>query len=154
MNTSKVILATLVIFIAGLVTGAVLVRQSSWVRRAVRPPVTRPGGPGTPGIMRVEFLRRLQRELDLSPEQKERIEKILKEGQEESRRIMEPVMPELRQQFSRTKDQFREVLTPEQRRKFDELVRHPQHSREKRRQGPQQSPLPAPPPVSGGTAQP
>ncbi len=152
MNTWKVILATLVIFIAGLVTGAVLVRQTPALRRAVRPSAPRTGTAlGSPGVMRLELLRRLQRELELTPEQKERIDKILKEGQEDSRRIMEPVMPELKARFQRTKEQFREVLTPEQRLKFDELIKRPQHSREKRHPAPQQESLQAPP--VPGTAQ-
>ncbi len=139
MNTWKVILATLVIFLAGIVTGVVLVRQSAGIYgRPARPNSTR-NGPATPGVMRVEFLRRMQRELNLTPEQHDRIEKILKQSQEHSHHIMEPVLPALQEEFQRTKEEFRQVLTPEQQRKFDELLKHPPRSRESRHpNGPRQ----------------
>lgn len=140
MNTWKVILATLVIFIAGIVTGAVLVRQTAALyTRPARPAPAR-SGQASPGWMRVELLRRMQRDLDLTPEQHDQIEKILKQSQEHSRHIMEPVMPALRQEFQRTKDEFRAVLTPTQQTKFDELLKHQAHPREPRRQTPSKEP--------------
>ena len=33
--------------------------------------VVRPAQPVSPGVMRIEFLRRMERELDLTPEQRE-----------------------------------------------------------------------------------
>lgn len=120
MNTWKVILATFVIFAAGAVTGALLARHS------VRP---RPG----PGGMRLEFLRRMERDLDLTPEQQERIDKILKESQEHARKIMEPVTPALHAELQRTKEAFRLALTPEQQTRFDQLLKRPQRARETHR---------------------
>ena len=113
MNTWKVILATIVIFTAGAVTGALLVRYSAHPR------------PG-PGGMRLEFLRRMERDLNLTGEQQQRIDKILKEGQEQTRKIMEPVSPALHAELQRIKDEFRQVLTPEQQSQFDQLLKHPQ----------------------------
>ncbi len=138
MNTWKVILATLVIFIAGIVTGVVLVRQSAAIY--ARPTRTGPARNPSAGGMRVELLRRMQRDLNLSAQQHDRIEAILKQSQERSRHIMEPVLPALRQEFQQTKDQFREVLTPEQQRKFDELLKHQAHPRDSRRQNPPREP--------------
>jgi len=121
VNTWKVILATIVIFAAGAVTGALLVRHSS------RP------GQGAGGT-RFEFLRRMERELDLTQEQRKKIDKILKESQEQTRRIMEPVSPALHAQLQRTKEEFREVLTPEQQTRFDHLLmKHPSHARDSHR---------------------
>ncbi len=73
--------------------------------------------------MRLEFLRRIQRELDLSAEQQERIDKVLKQSQERTRKIMEPVVPQLPQELQRAKAEFREVLTPDQQGRFDELLK-------------------------------
>jgi Spy/CpxP family protein refolding chaperone len=128
VNTWKVILATLVIFVAGLVTGAVVVWHSG---RVFLPSRQRPGGHPVqqinPGGMRIELLRRMQRELDLTPEQHAKIEKLLKESQERTRKIMEPVAPQLREELRHTREAFRTVLTPEQQQRFDQLLRRPHH---------------------------
>ena len=128
MNTWKVILATLVIFASGVVTGGLLAIYSgrSFVSRPQHPNTPRLQQPVSPGGMRLEFLRRMQRDLDLTPEQRERIDKILKESQEHTRKIMEPVSPALREEFQRTKEEFRQVLTADQRARFDELFKHQQ----------------------------
>ena len=89
----------------------------------------------SPGGMRLEFLRRVQRELDLSPDQRERIDKILKEGQDRIHKIIQPVASEFNEELQRTKDEFRAALTPEQQTRFDDLVRFQHHSHDERRQG-------------------
>jgi hypothetical protein len=134
VNTWKVILATLVIFVAGLVTGGVLVVYSG--RSLItRPPRTNSqrASLATAGGMRLEFLRRMQRDLDLTADQREHVDKILKESQERSRKIMEPVSPSLREEFQRTKEEFREILTADQRARFDDLFKHQQRPHEQRR---------------------
>ena len=121
----------MVIFAAGVVTGGMLtwrLQQANLARRAHRP-----AQPASPGGWRFEFLRRAQRELDLTPEQRERVDKILKESQERTRVIMEPVSPQIRAEMQRTKEEFQSVLTPEQKKRFDELVKKPQHPRDQRR---------------------
>jgi Spy/CpxP family protein refolding chaperone len=127
VNSWKVILATMLIFGTGVVTGGLLVRHSERTRapHQQRPPGLRPQ-PVSPGVMRLEFLRRTQRELNLTPAQREEVERILKESQERSRKIMEPVSPDLRREVQRTKEEFRKVLTPEQQGRFDELLKQQQ----------------------------
>lgn len=135
MNTWKLILATMVIFGTGVVTGGLLVRHSEFarVRQIQRPPgQVRPVVAPSPGGMRLEFLRRIQRELDLSPEQRELVDKALKESQERSKKIMEPVAPGLRLEIQRAKEEFRSILRQDQRDRFDELLKHPQRPREQR----------------------
>ena len=73
--------------------------------------------------------------LDLTPEQRERIDLILKESQERTRKIMEPVSPQIRDELQRVRAEFRAVLTPEQQVRFDELARQQQRPREPRRPG-------------------
>jgi Spy/CpxP family protein refolding chaperone len=120
VNAWKVILATIVIFGAGVVTGALVVRHSTQAPAAVRP-----HGMGAP---RLEFLRRAERELNLKPDQRERIDRILKASQERTRKLMEPVAPELRAELEQTKNEFLAVLTPEQRTRFEVLIKK-QHQR-------------------------
>lgn len=131
MNTWKVILATIVIFGAGVVTGTLVVRHSAQAPAAVSPRGTgapRLSPPYSAGGLRLEFLRRAERELGLVPDQRERIEKILQASQERTRLLMEPVAPELKAELERTRDEFLAVLTPEQRTRFDALVKK-QHQR-------------------------
>ncbi|SPE59162.1 conserved hypothetical protein [Verrucomicrobia bacterium] len=140
----------MVIFGTGVVTGGLLVRftgvpldhrQTGLPPRPPSPAITPAGG------MRLDFLRRMGRELNLSPEQRERIDAILRESQERSKKIIEPVSPQLREEVKKTKAEFIEVLTPEQRKRFADLAKQQQH----RQPAPQQRPLEqtSTPPVLG-----
>ena len=135
MNPWKVILATMVIFGAGVITGALVVRYDSALYNS-RPQRagfgTRSVEFGSPGGMRLEFLRRMQRDLDLTPEQRDRIDKVLKQSQERTRKIMQPVAPQLHQELEQAKTEFREILTPAQQTRFDELLKLQQRFKERR----------------------
>jgi hypothetical protein len=149
VNSWKVILATMVIFGTGVVTGGLLVRHAGpgGVRRPQRAnTAVHATQPSPAGVMRIEFLRRMERELDLAPAQREPIDKILKDGQERTKKLMDTVEPRRREEFKRTIEEFRAVLTPEQRSRFDGVVKQQQQrAREQRkatssREHPQQSP--------------
>lgn len=124
----------MVIFGTGVVTGGLLVRYTG-----VHGPhphtaaQVRPAQFTSPMGMRVDFLRRVGRELNLTPEQRERVDRILRESQERSKKIMEPVSPQLREVVRKTRAEFVEVLTPEQKARFNELVRQQQRPREQQR---------------------
>jgi len=132
VNSWKVILATMVIFGAGVVTGGLLVghlERSSAPRHPTGPGTPRSGQMLSPGGMRVDLLRRVVRDLDLTPEQKDRVDKILKESQERTRKIMAPY---LREELQRTTAEFREALSPEQRIRFDALLKEKQQQQQQR----------------------
>ena len=133
MNTWKIILATVLIFGSGVVTGGLLVRRTGQAEspRQGRLPAATSLQPSVPGGYRLEFLRRAQRELNLTGEQRERVEKIFGQSQERTKRLMEPVAPHLRDELERAKLEFREILTPAQRARFDELLK--QRVRDQRR---------------------
>ncbi len=143
MTHWKVILVTVLIFGAGVVTGGLLVRHTTPFRPASSHATPARSAGGGPGGSRVEFLRRAQRELDLTPGQHQKIDAILKESQERTRQIMEPVSPRIQEELHRTRQQFREVLTPAQKVRFDELLKRPQRSREPRRPKLEPAPIPA-----------
>jgi len=130
----------MVIFGTGVVTGGLLVRHVERGRQ--RHPVrmadgVRPAQPTLAGVMRIEFLRRVQQELDLTPAQRESIDKILKEGQDRMKKLMETVEPRRREEFKKTMQEFQAVLTPEQRRRLDDLVKQQQQrARELRKAAP------------------
>jgi Spy/CpxP family protein refolding chaperone len=141
VNTWQVILATMLIFGTGVVTGGLLVQHSVRSReRHGQPHSTMGPHPLTPNspaaLSRIELLRRAQRELDLTPEQREPIERILKEGQERMKKITETVEPRRRQELRRTMDEFRQVLTPEQRTRFDQLLKQQQRPHDQHKSAP------------------
>jgi Spy/CpxP family protein refolding chaperone len=120
----------MVIFGAGVLTGALVVQ---WAPGTLGPRHQRTGfGLGSPGGMRLEFLRRMQRDLDLTADQRERIDKVLKQSQERSRKLMEPISPQLHLELQKAKAEFREVLNPAQQARFDELLKQQQRFREHR----------------------
>ena len=153
MNTWKVILATMVIFGTGVVTGSLLFRhvEHGRDRRPTRSvSAFRQTQPSTAGVMRIEFLRRMEQELNLAPAQREPIDKILKEGQERMKKLMETIEPRRREEFKRTIEEFRAVLTPEQRKRFDEIAKQQQqHAREQRKAAPPRERAPQNPPPAG-----
>lgn len=159
MNSWKIILATMVIFGAGVVTGGLLVRysgQRTLPRQQPQGTQQRAVQPSSAGGQRIEFLRRATRDLDLTPAQREQVDKILKDSQERTKRIMEPVTPQLREELQRTKEQFREALTPPQRARFDEMVKkQSQRPHEVRRppgSPPERDAVPQPRPSEGTPA--
>ncbi|HOC56338.1 MAG TPA: hypothetical protein PKI20_12020 [Verrucomicrobiota bacterium] len=151
MNNWKVILATMVIFGAGVVTGGLLVRhveRGSHQRPQRVGAAVRPAPPASAGVMRLEFLRRMERELDLTPAQREPINRILKEAQDRTKKIMDTVEPQRREEFRRTIEEFRAVLTPKQQKRLDALIKQQQQrAREQRKAAPPpQRPQQGPPP--------
>jgi Spy/CpxP family protein refolding chaperone len=154
VNSWKVILATMVIFGTGVVTGGLLVHYSERVRTP-RPPrvpaMNRPAQLPNAGVVRLDFLRRAGRELQLTPEQRERLDKIIKESQERTRKVMSPY---LREELQRTRTEFREVLTPEQRPKFDELLKHQQQQQQQRARDQRHPPAPGQRPPDGAPVEP
>ena len=151
MNAWKVILATLVIFITGVVTGGVLVSyadRASRMNRAPRPraegrppgnnpnlPVMAaprdPQSPRLPNLIQnrmprglsLEFLQKLDAEVHLTPGQHERIEQIITDGQQRNKEIWERITPELRREMAETQRRIRDILTPEQHARFEELMK-------------------------------
>lgn len=140
MNNWKVIFtlvfATVLIFGAGVFTGGLLVNQIQRSHyKAARKPATpaaenRPAvtnqplatnseasKPRPPEILNKKFLQQLDDgNLGLKPAQREAIQKIIEDGQNQMRKAMQDARLEIR-----------EVLTAEQRVQFDELVKRPFH---------------------------
>jgi hypothetical protein len=142
VNSWKVILATMVIFGAGVITGGLLVRHST-VHRPQRPPAATNAHPQAftqAQLQRVEFLVRADRELDLTPIQRERVEKILRDGQETTRNLWDSVAPEIRKEVQLVRERIRVELKPEQRKRFEELMKKAQ--RPPRRDGATNAPKP------------
>ena len=133
MNNWKIIptiaFATVLIFGAGVFTGGMLVDYVKQVhpRQAARRTGQNPAASNSvttataprgrqPEILTKDFLQRLTVDLQLDKEQHDAVQKIISEGQNSMRKVVQDARLEIR-----------EVLTPEQRAQFDEIVRRPFH---------------------------
>lgn len=140
MKSWSVIFATIVIFGAGVITGGLLV---NYVNHPVA--MHHPNGPGTkpptsstnelaelPPQMRAQILNKqfvgqLSEELDLSKDQREQIQKIITQGQQNTRDLWKLVAPQFQVIWRDTRVQIRGVLTPDQRKQFEALMRQQRH---------------------------
>ena len=122
MKPWKVILATFVIFVAGMVTGGLAMKR-------LQPELVVTKAP--PSLQRYDLLRRMEKRLDLTPPQQERIGQIVHESQERTKKAWEQVRPIIRDEFQRVQDRIRGELTPVQEQKFEKLLTE---SRDHRRQ--------------------
>lgn len=131
MNNWKVIFATAVIFGAGVITGGLLVNyvQHADVKtqrnkpaaaiasrlQATNPPVAAAADSAKPRpseILSKQFLQQLDGELHLQVGQREAIQKIISEGQNQIRKAIHDARLEIR-----------EVLEPGQQKAFDDLIK-------------------------------
>jgi Spy/CpxP family protein refolding chaperone len=129
MNSWKVILATVVIFGAGVLTGGLLVNHVDRLhpKHSPRPAAainsivptnsaSQPKPPHLPELWSRQFIEQLNDELQLTPEQHVVIEKIIADGQGQMRKAVQAVRQEARQKL-------REQLTPGQQKQFEELMK-------------------------------
>ena len=130
MNFWKVILAAIVIYGAGLTTGALLIGR---LNRAPAQSARHQDAPGAgsmvsqtnnagskparlPDTLSKQFLQRLDAQLHLTPDQCVAIQKIISDGQNLVHKTVQDARLEIREQ-----------LTPEQRSEFDEMLKRPPH---------------------------
>jgi hypothetical protein len=122
VNAWKAILAALVIFAAGTITGALISRKTQSIGTAEsRPAVSNPAMPGL--RQRLDFLRRLDKPLKLNEQQRERIEQILARSQERMKVLWQEVSPRMQTELEQTRDSVRRELSADQQTKFDEILR-------------------------------
>lgn len=100
------------------------------------------GGPPEEARVRMR-LAAMRRHLELDAEQTRRVEDILREADATLHERMEACRPGLEELRVRTDERIREVLSPEQRRRFDE---RPRFDGGGRRHGPPPGWPPPPPP--------
>ena len=69
------------------------------------------------------FIGRLERELNLTDEQRQRIDEIVEQSRREGDALHREMLPRVREHMRATREQIRDVLTPEQQVRFEELNR-------------------------------
>jgi hypothetical protein len=129
VNFWKVIVATVVIFGAGVFSGGLLVNYVDHSRPGNRRASVPPRAPEElvprPEILKTNFVQRLDEAVHLTSEQRDKIEKIVADGQERNRNLWTIVSPQMRDVIQDTRQHIREVLTPEQKKQFEELFKRP-----------------------------
>jgi len=121
------------VYVAGLFLFGILIGALGMhLYYAQRFPGPRPGGgPPHQRGMGPFFVERLERDLELTPEQIGRIEEIVHESRIEFEGLRREMRPRLRDQMDRTTERIAEVLTPEQREKFERLRGRPDRRMER-----------------------
>ena len=114
MSTWKNILAVIAIFVLGTIFGLVISHQISPVSP---PPHERPA--------RIIMLSQLEQmlEQELSAEQKQEISKILEEVRSGLEGLRKRARPEIGRKMKEAQDRIRDILTPEQREQFDQIIK-------------------------------
>ena len=145
MNFWKVIFATVVIFGAGVMTGGLLV---NYVNHSHRNTNHRPQSngeprsqsemhdpqshtnnlanlprPRPPEILSTNFVQHLDDALQFTPDQRAEIEKIIADGQERNHSIWTNNSAQMRAVIQDVRHRVREVLTDDQQKQFDELMK-------------------------------
>jgi hypothetical protein len=134
VNYWKVILATAVIFGAGVMTGGLLVNQIQHSRpRNDNHPFgnggQHPSGewrgprPRPPEILGDKFVQQLDEALKLTSEQRAAIQKIIADGQERNRSIWTNNSAQMREVIQDVRRRIRETLTPGQQKQFEDLMK-------------------------------
>lgn len=121
MSRFVALAAALSLLVCGIVIGALgtfVVLQRPHPLDGMRPPPQHPPPPQPP-----PFTREMEERLDLSDDQRQQIQAILRDSREESEAIRRELRPRLEKNLKATQDRIGAVLTPEQHKTFDELVR-------------------------------
>ena len=138
MSPWKVILATMVIFVCGVFTGVFVTRtepiattvatpqQSLTIATVSNAPVVSTNRGPLPAfaqlqLQRPEFLKRLDRQLELTPDQHEDIVKIMAASRERTAPLWYAIAPQMSNELKRVRGEIRKLLTPDQRKKWAEM---------------------------------
>jgi hypothetical protein len=116
VNPWKFILATVLIYGTGVVTGALVTTLIERPHKVANRPAQQLN---YSQIQRAEFLGRLDKQLSLTPEQHERIGHILRESNQRTKPHWDPVAAKMKDEVRVVTEKIRGELTPEQSAKFD-----------------------------------
>lgn len=116
MKIWKVILATIVIFAAGALAGGLLVKTLTPAPPPPKPPIS-------PIISQQRFQDKLKRELQLTADQTNRIDKIFHESNARIKILWDLVGPEMQKERQEVYENIRAILTAEQRERFEQLLK-------------------------------
>ncbi|HEX3377528.1 MAG TPA: hypothetical protein VHS29_11750 [Candidatus Acidoferrales bacterium] len=127
-SNRKAYLIVFVLFILGIALGSV-----GTYLVTLRVQAARPAGQGErpPSHMAM-----FTRDLNLTPDQQTQVQAIMNETRAHYAELHQKLDPEYEQVRQQSRDHIRQVLTPEQRPKFEELLRQMDEERRKRQTNP------------------
>ena len=128
-GSRKAYLLVFVLFILGIALGGVGTYLVTMRVQAARPQATLARNPGHAMAM-------FTRDLNLNPDQQTQIQAILSDTRARYAELHEKLDPEYEQVRQQGRERIRQILTPEQRPKFEELLRQMDEDRRKRQPNP------------------
>ena len=121
----KAFLLVFVLFVLGVALGSVGTYLVTTRVQAARPQATLAHNPGHTMAM-------FTRDLNLNPDQQNQIQAILNDTRSRYASLHEKLDPEYEQVRHEGRERIRQVLTPEQRPKFEDLLRQMDEDRRQR----------------------
>ncbi len=117
MKVWKIILAAAIIFVTGAVTGTVAYTQ--FIQKKSHQEKQFPATPKMPGP---DFWKWMGRELQLTEEQKQKIDQIVNDSHERLKPLRELIDPIMQEELKRVYSEICKVLTEEQKKKYDAFI--------------------------------
>lgn len=111
-TTLAAVVLVLVTFASGFVAGIAADRLVLRKRDRIPPMAT------------TMMARRLDRHLDLTDEQRAKVERILARRHDRMNALWTSIRPQLRREIDSTNDEIAGILTPEQRERFEKMKMH------------------------------
>ena len=124
-SNRKAVLLVFVLFVLGIGLGSVGTYVVTTRVQAARPQATLARNPGHTMAM-------FTRDLNLNPDQQNQIQAILNDTRARYAELHQKLDPEYEQVRHEGRERIRQVLTPEQRPKFEDLLRQIDEDRRKR----------------------
>lgn len=141
-NNRKALALIILVFVLGVALGAV---GHSIADRRVLGARTQPPAPFLqPRPNPLRAVARLTADLKLTPDQQKQITDILADTQRRYDAVHDQMNPEFQQIREQGREQIRQVLTPEQRPKFDDYLKHLDEERRRRAANPNPNTNPNP----------
>jgi Spy/CpxP family protein refolding chaperone len=128
-GSRKAFLLVFVLFVLGIALGSVGTYLVTMRVQAARPQATLAHNPAHTMAM-------YTRDLNLNPDQQGQIQAILNDMRARYAALHEKLDPEYEQVRQQGRERIRQLLTPEQRPKFEELLRQIDEDRRKRQTNP------------------
>lgn len=124
-SNRRAVLLVFVLFLLGIALGSVGTYVVTMRVQAARPQATLAHNPARTMAM-------YTRDLNLSPDQQNQIQAILNDTRSRYAELHEKLDPEYEQVRQQGRERIRQILTPEQRPKFEDLLRQIDEDRRQR----------------------
>jgi predicted Holliday junction resolvase-like endonuclease len=115
MKNGKAILGVVLVFVLGVLAGGLITHR--FYMRRIRAVLS-----GQPVVSTATIVRDLNRQLQLTPEQRDKLQPVINETRQRLQQVREQIEPQALGVFDDAVKRVREILTPEQREKFDKIV--------------------------------